>query len=80
MHEHEPMTQTMNISQARDHFSQLIKKVYRKETRVVVEKSGIPVAAIVSAHDLEQLKRMEAERAERSCRPEASRSASFGQP
>jgi hypothetical protein len=32
---------------------------------VLVEKSGIPVAAIVSAEDLERLTRLEAEREER---------------
>ena len=40
----------------------LLNKVYRQETRVVVEKSGIPVAAIVSVDDLERLKALEAER------------------
>ena len=64
MREREPMTQSMNISRARDQFSQVINKVYRKETRVLVEKSGIPVAAIVSTEDLKELQRMEAQRAE----------------
>jgi prevent-host-death family protein len=58
------MTQTMKISQARDEFNQLVNRVYRKETRVLVEKSGIPVAAIVSAGDLEELQKMEERRAE----------------
>lgn len=62
MREQEPMTQTMNVSQARQEFGQLLNKVFRKETRVIVEKSGIPVAAIISAQDLQQLQRMEAER------------------
>jgi prevent-host-death family protein len=47
-------------------WSQLLNKVFRRETRVIVEKSGIPVAAIISAQDLEQLNRLEAERRERS--------------
>lgn len=62
MPERAPMTQTMKASEARQHFSQLLNKVFRKETRIVVEKSGIPVAAIVSAQDLEQLQVLEAER------------------
>jgi prevent-host-death family protein len=65
MREHERMTQTMDVSQARDQFNQLVNKVSRKETRVIVEKDGIPVAAIVSSDDLERLRRMEAEREER---------------
>jgi len=51
----------MNISRARQQFSQVVNRVRRKETRVVVEKSGIPVAAIVSPDDLEQLRRLEHE-------------------
>jgi prevent-host-death family protein len=62
MREREPMTQTMKASQARQEFSQLLNKVFRRETRVIVEKSGIPVAAIISAEDLERLIRLEAER------------------
>ncbi len=61
MREREPMTQTMKASEARGQWSQVLNKVYRKQARVLVEKSGIPVAAIVSADDLEQLRRLEAE-------------------
>jgi prevent-host-death family protein len=59
------MTQTINASDARQRWSELLNKVFRKETRVIVEKSGIPVAAIVSAEDLERLNRYDKERAER---------------
>ena len=58
----EPVTQTLNVTEARQQFNQLLNKVFRKETRVVVEKSGIPVAAIISAEDLEALRRLEEER------------------
>ena len=56
------MTQTMKISAVRDQLNTLVNRVYRKETRVLVEQGGIPVAAIVSAEDLARLKRWEAER------------------
>ena len=62
MREREPMTQTMKASEARQQFSQLLNRVSRRETRVVVEKSGVPVAAIISAQDLEELARFEAQR------------------
>lgn len=65
MREREPMTQTVKASEARQQWSELLNKVFRKETRVIVEKSGIPVAAIVSAEDLERLNRFEQERRER---------------
>jgi hypothetical protein len=39
--------------------------VFREETRIVVEKSGIPVAAIISAEDLKRLDQLEKERSDR---------------
>jgi prevent-host-death family protein len=65
MREHEPMTQTMKISDVKNTLSSLVNKVYRKETRVLVEKSGIPVAAIISAEDLKRFAQLERERDER---------------
>ncbi len=55
------MTQTMNASKARQEWSQLLNRIQRGDDRVVVEKSGVPVAAIISPTDLERLKRYEAE-------------------
>jgi prevent-host-death family protein len=60
--EPEPMTKTIKASDARQQFSQLLNEVFRGESRVVVEKSGIPVAAIISAEDFKRLARLEAER------------------
>lgn len=59
-----PKTETKTVSETRQHFSETLNRVYRGETRVLVEKSGIPVGAIVSANDLEELRRMEARTAE----------------
>jgi prevent-host-death family protein len=59
------MTQTINASTARQEFSKILNKVFREETRIVVEKSGIPVAAIVSTEDLKRLDQLEKERVER---------------
>ena len=60
----DPMTQTIAASEARQHFSQLLNQVFRREKRVVIEKSGVPVAALISADDLEQLRRLEEQRRE----------------
>ena len=65
MREHEPMTRTMKISVVKNTLSSLVNKVYRKETRVLVEKSGIPVAAIISADDLTRFAQLEREQEER---------------
>ena len=65
MREREPMTQTMKASEARGAWSKLLNQVFRRETRVVVEKHGIPIAAIISAEDLRMLNELEAERRRR---------------
>ena len=62
MRERQPMTQTIKATDVRAQWSEVVNKVARKETRVIVEKSGVPVAAIVSADDLERLKQFDAER------------------
>ena len=62
MAQREPMTKTMKASETRDQWSHVINQVFRRETRVIVEKSGIPVAAIVSAADFERLTQLEARR------------------
>ena len=61
----QPATQTLSASEVRQNFSSLLNRVFRKEARVVVERSGIPIAAIVAAEDLQRLDDLEAERAER---------------
>ena len=65
MPDQQPMTETMKISEVKQQFNRLVNRVYRHETRVMVEKSGIPVAGIVSAEDLRRLDRLDRERAER---------------
>ena len=59
------MTQVMKASEVRAQWSQLLNKVFRDKTRVVVEKSGIPVAAVISAEDLQRFTQMEEQRARR---------------
>jgi prevent-host-death family protein len=59
------MTKTLKASEARQQFSELLNQVFKGETRVLVEKSGIPVAAIVSATDLNKLQQLESQQSER---------------
>jgi prevent-host-death family protein len=65
MQEREPMTKTLKASEARQQFSELLNQVFKGETRVLVEKSGIPVAAIVSPTDLNKLQQLESQQSER---------------
>lgn len=57
------MTQVINISEAKEKWNEIVNKVFRKEDRVIVEKSGVPVGAIISAKDLERFNQLEKERA-----------------
>ncbi len=66
MREREPVTETMKISEVKNTLSSLVNRVYRKETRVLVEKSGIPVAALVSAEDLRRLNQLDRAWADRT--------------
>lgn len=70
-----PVTKTVKASEARQQWSGLLNEVFKGETRVVVEKSGIPVAAIISVDDLQELVRKEKERAERFKALDATREA-----
>ena len=54
-------TRTMKISEVKSALSSLVNEVYRGETRVLVEKSGIPAAALVSADDLRRLEQFDRE-------------------
>jgi prevent-host-death family protein len=65
MRDEAPETRAMKISDIKATISRLINEVHRKETRVLIEKGGIPVAALVSVEDLRQLVRLDAQRAER---------------
>lgn len=56
-------TETMNVTEARRTFSETLDRVRRGETRVIVEKSGIPVGAVVSMADLARIDRDQANRA-----------------
>ena len=53
------MIQTLKASDVRSNWSQLLNKVFRNQTRVIVEKSGIPIAAVISAEDLVRFTQLE---------------------
>lgn len=62
MGEREPEILTVEASEARQAWTELLRAVSRCQARVVIERSGTPMAAIVSADDLAQLEKFEAER------------------
>lgn len=55
MREQDPDIQTIQLSDVTEPLLRLVSKVSRRETRVLVENSGEPVAALVSMEDLRRL-------------------------
>ena len=62
MLDQEPATRTMKIAEVKATFSRIVTEVYHTKTRVLVEKTGIPVAALVSVEDLERLQQLDRDR------------------
>jgi prevent-host-death family protein len=58
----QPEIETMALTEARQQLSQVVNKVTCGERRVLIEKNGVPVAAIVSVGDLRLLIELEAQR------------------
>ena len=64
MNPQQPTAPTMKISEVKQQFNRLVNQIYRQRTRLVIEKSGTPVAGIVSIDDLRRLERLDQEREE----------------
>lgn len=47
--------ETVKASEARQHFSELVNRVHDTGVRVIIEKNGAAVAALVSRQDLQRL-------------------------
>lgn len=73
MSDKRPETETMKISDVRGQLNKLVNRVYRKDSRIVVERNGVPVAGIVSAEDMERLARLDEDRYARRSVLEAMR-------
>lgn len=62
----QPLTiKPIQMTELIQHLSSLVNEVARQQTRVLIEKDGIPVAALISADDLRLFTRLEEQRAER---------------
>lgn len=58
-----PVETVMKLTDTKQQLSRVINRVARGEARVVVEKSGLPVAAIISTEEYRRFKAQEARRA-----------------
>jgi prevent-host-death family protein len=54
-----PVETTMKLTDTKQQFSRVVNRVARGEARIVVEKSGLPVAAIISAEEYRRFKDQE---------------------
>ncbi len=58
-----PTETVMKLTETKQQLSRVVNRVARGETRVVVEKSGLPVAALISIEEYRRFKEQEAGRA-----------------
>ncbi|MDQ3692306.1 MAG: type II toxin-antitoxin system Phd/YefM family antitoxin [Chloroflexota bacterium] len=65
MPKHQPSPASVEISEVRDRLDALIERVSNEEARVVMTKSGVPVAVLVPAAELSRLDSFARQRAER---------------
>jgi prevent-host-death family protein len=49
-----PMISTIAATEARIHFGDVLKRVHNKREHLIVEKDGLPIAAILSHADYEE--------------------------
>jgi antitoxin (DNA-binding transcriptional repressor) of toxin-antitoxin stability system len=61
---HEPSTRSIDVKDVQHALPEMLPSISRKGGRVVIEKDGVAVAAIVSIQDLRNLARFDAERDE----------------
>jgi prevent-host-death family protein len=80
MSDQNPQTRTLPMTEVKQTLSHLIEEVQRGNTRVLIEKAGIPEAALVSVGDLDRLSQLDQERAERWQLLEAMREPFRGVP
>ncbi|MBI4321705.1 MAG: type II toxin-antitoxin system Phd/YefM family antitoxin [Chloroflexi bacterium] len=62
MRERLPLQKVIPATEVRNKLGRLLNSVYRGQEQLVVEKMGIPVAAIISMKDYEDYRRLLAER------------------
>jgi prevent-host-death family protein len=61
MRRSQSMTRTLNMTDVKRTLSDLVDAATRKEGRVLIEKRGVPVAALVSIDDLDRLRQLDRE-------------------
>jgi prevent-host-death family protein len=60
-----PSTQTIDSAEIKTRLEMLLDAVAQRESRVLVERSGTLIAAVISIEDLRRLERLDRQRASR---------------
>ncbi len=60
---------TIGATEARTHFADVLRRVHRSKEHLIVEKGGIPVAAIIGMSEYDRFQRWLAEQELRSLGP-----------
>lgn len=60
-----PTETRLKLTDTKLRLSQIVNQVARGESRIVIEKSGLPVAAIISAGEYQRFLQLDAEREKR---------------
>jgi len=47
---------SMGLTEARSSLGKIVKKTYMDNSTIILEKGGLPIAALVSIHDLEKIR------------------------
>lgn len=71
----EPTTETIDAAGGAIDWGALLDEVARGHHRVIIERDGAPVAAVVSVRDLERWQRLDADRARRFAALDESQAA-----
>ncbi len=58
MSERMPLAKAVGATEVRNNLGNLLNRVHKGEEQLVVEKLGIPVAAIISIRDYEEYRRL----------------------
>lgn len=60
---HEPTTEKIDAATAREQWDVVLDRAANHETRIVIERDGTPVAAVISIHEFELYERLLHQRA-----------------
>lgn len=65
MSDQQECTERRTSTEVRTHWGEMLGDVYRDGKRILIDRAGVPVAALISAEDLRRFEQLERERERR---------------